>query len=148
MSNKFESALQLIGKDTKGVWKWVTSQQGQKVIAVGESIVEAFVPASVGMINLINKYAIEAIKTENLAANAGEQDGSGEQKAGAVISTLTPEVLQFCAANGYSVPDAARIEKGNDLIVEFLNLFGKGTAPSDPATPATSNTLPAATATK
>lgn len=125
------SFLSALGGDIKKVFGWLGSPTGQAIVATGEGIVETVFPAATGIINLINKWATEAIKVEGIAVAAGSGDGSGTQKAAIVLNSLTPEVLDFAKANGLPAPTAATIASINTDIVSILN---KLTGQVSPAT--------------
>jgi hypothetical protein len=130
------SFLSALGKDFKSVFTWLGSAKGQAVISTGEAAVEAVVPAATGIITIANNWLTEIIKTETIAAAAGQQTGSGVQKSAAVISAVTPEVLAFATANKLPAPDATTMQNATNALVAFLNAFGApSTAPSAPAPP-------------
>lgn len=121
-----KSLLGTIGADIKGVFKWLASPTGQRVIAVGEVGLELAVPGLTGIINIANRWMAEIFKTEALAAGAAQQTGSGLDKAAITITVLTPEILAFAKQNGFAVPTADKIQKANDALVAFMNaLDGK-----------------------
>jgi hypothetical protein len=97
-----KSLLGTIGSDIKGVFKWLASPTGQRVIAVGEIGLEVAVPGLTGIINIANKWMSEIFKTEALAAGALQQAGSGVDKAAITITALTPEILAFAKQNGFA----------------------------------------------
>lgn len=122
-----KSLLGSIGSAVKDVFKWLGSAQGQKVIGTGEAIAETIYPGLTGIINIANNWLAEIIKAETLAAAAGQQDGSGIQKAAIATSTITPQIVQFAQANGLPSPTATQILAANNALVAFLNaLSGKG----------------------
>lgn len=122
-----KSLLTTIGNAFKDVFKWLGSSAGQTVIQTGEAIAEAIDPGLTGIINIANTWLNEIIKVETLAAAAGDQVGSGVQKAAMVTTAMTPEILLFAQQHGLPVPTAAKIEAANDALVAFLNaLDGKG----------------------
>ena len=120
---KKQTLLQAIGKDIKGVFAWLGSSKGQAVIATGESLVETVVPQATGIINIANSWMSEIIKDEALAAAAGSQDGTGTQKASAVLTSVTPQVLAFFQQHNLPAPTAEQIENANNALVQFLNAF-------------------------
>lgn len=121
-----KSLLGTLGTAFKDVFKWLGSPTGQKVIGTGEAIVEAIDPGLTGIINIANNWLTEIVKAETLATAAGEQNGSGVQKAAMVTSAVTPEILAFAAQHGLPTPTAAKIQVANDALVAFLNaLDGK-----------------------
>ena len=136
------SFLSALKGDIKKVFGWVGSPKGQAIVAVVEGAAEDVFPAATGAINLLNSWGTEIFKVQSMAESAGAT-GSNTQKAAAVLSTVTPQVLSFAQENGLPTPTAASIQKINDNIVEVLNLL-TGVAPA-PATPAPTPT-PAPTA--
>lgn len=134
------SFLSTIGKDFKAVFTWLGSTAGQAVVGSVEAGVELAVPAVTPAITLINSWMAEVIKVETLSVAAASQTGSSDTKAAAVISTMTPQVLSWAAANGYSVPNSTQISAINTAVVNVLNLLG---ASSTTAT-TTTTTEPAA----
>ena len=129
-----KSILVTIGKDFKGVFAFLGSSKGQAIIATGETLVESVYPPLTGAINLANSWMVEIVKDEALAAAAGQQVGSGEQKAAAVISTITPAALAFAQQNGLPAPTAAQLAAANTALVAFLNAFGEQAATTEAAT--------------
>jgi hypothetical protein len=130
------SFLSTVGKDIKGVFSWLGSSKGQAVVAAGETVIETVLPQATAAINLANNWMAEIIKTESLAVAAGSQTGSGATKSAAVISTITPQVLSFAAANGYPVPNATQITTASNALVLFLNTLGASPTPATTPTPA------------
>ena len=119
----FKTVLSEVGSDVKKVFAWVGSSKGQAVVAAGESVVETVDPALTGIINLANTYITEAVKTEALATAAGQQTGTGTQKAAAVLTSVTPAVLSYAQQAGLPTPTATQIANANTAIVAFLNAF-------------------------
>lgn len=127
----FTSVLSTIGKDVKGVFTWLGSSTGQKIIQTGEAVVEAIIPASAGLITLGNTWMTEAIKTEAIAAAAGASSGSSTQKAAATLLATTPQAIAFAQQYGLPAPTATQLNAANTAIVAFLNAFpGLATAPT------------------
>ena len=118
------SFLSTVGADIKKVFAWIGSPKGQTVVATAEGVVAAIDPALDGVITLANTWIKEAVTVESLSAAAGAQTGSGPQKAAAVISSITPQVLSFCAANNLPIPGATQIAAANTALVAFLNALG------------------------
>jgi len=116
------SILNKIGADFKAVFSWLGSPKGQAVIAAGETLAVSL-GAPAALINVANNWLTEIIKAETLATAAGTQTGSGAQKAAAVLSAVTPQVLAFAQAQGVAAPTAAQIATANDSLVSFLNAF-------------------------
>jgi len=121
-SMSVKTILDKIGADAKGVFAFLSSTKGQAIVATGEGVVEAVVPASTSLINLANTWLAEIVKSETIAAAAGAT-GSSTQKAAAVLSAVTPQAVQFAQANGLSAPTAASLEAANTALVAFANAF-------------------------
>lgn len=127
------SFLSALKGDIKKVFGWVGSPKGQAVVAVVEKAAEDAFPAATGAINLLNSWGTEIFKVQSMA-EAASATGSSTQKATAVLSTITPQVLSFAQANGLPAPTAVSIQKINDNIVEVLNLLtGTTTTTATPA---------------
>lgn len=71
---------------------------------------------------LINATASAVINAETAAIAAGQQTGSGEQKAAMVIATIQKQYEDFATANGIPVIPA-NIQKYVDAVVAALNSF-------------------------
>ena len=127
------SFLSTFGKDFKAVFSWLGSSKGQATVAGVEGVTEAAATvagagAPVGAaLTLINTWGTEIIKTEALAAAAEVQNGTGEQKAAAVMTAVEP-AIQFAAANGLPAPNAANAKIINDALVTALNALGASPA--------------------
>ena len=117
----FKSVLSTIGADVKKVFAYITSPQGQAVIATGEAAVIAIDPALAGLFAVANTTLTEVIKVESLAAAAGSQTGTGPQKLTAVVSAVTPQVLAYAQQNGLASPTSASIEAAVNGVVAFAN---------------------------
>jgi hypothetical protein len=126
-----QTFLQKLGADFKKVFSWLGNPNVQKVIVAGEAVGEAVAadvsPALAGISPILNSWTQEIFKAESLAAAAGAQNGTGAQKAAMVLSSVTPQVLQFAAANGLAAPTGAELQSANSLLVQFLNTL---TAPA------------------
>ncbi len=118
-----KSVLDKIGADAKDVFAFLTSGKGQAIVAAGEAVVETVVPGTTGFVTLANTWLTEIVKSETLAAAAGEQQGTGTQKASLVLSAVTPQALQFAQANGLPAPTAAKLVEANTALVAFANAF-------------------------
>lgn len=129
------SFLSAVGKDFKAVFSWLGSTKGQAVVGTGEAVVEAIVPGAAGAITLANSWLSEIIKTETLAAAAGQQSGTGAQKAASVITSITPEVLNFASVNGLPTPTADQISTASTALVTFLNTLGAPVSATPEPTP-------------
>lgn len=117
----FSSVLQTIGKDVKSVFTWIGSAQGQKDIQLGEAAVETAFPVTTGFFAIANTILAETMKIEALAAAAGTQNGTGAQKAIAVVTSVTPAVLNYAKANGLPTPTATQIQAAVNAMVAFGN---------------------------
>lgn len=126
----FKSVLQTIGGDAKKVFAFLGSPKGQAIAQVGEGVAEAVDPALTGVFDLLNNWAVEIFKTESIAAAAGQQNGSGTQKAAAVASAIESQFVAYLQTQGIvSAPTAAEIKTANDYLVGFLNtIAGKGSS--------------------
>jgi hypothetical protein len=123
----FLSGLKVFGTDVEKAFAWFGSPKGQAVVAAGESTVEALIPASVPIVNLFNVWAAKAYNIESLAVAAGKATGSGPDKAVAVLTAVTPDVLQYAQESGLSARTAAQIQTANSALVTFINAM---TAPA------------------
>lgn len=128
--------LKTIGKDILAVFKWIGSPQGQTVIQTGEGVAVAL-GAPAAIINIANYWISKALAVESLSVAAGQQTGSGTTKAAAVLSDVTPYVLQIAKDNGLPEPTADDLAKANDALVAFLNALGSGTAAATAQTAST-----------
>src|SRR5271163_190439 len=132
------SFLSTVVKDAKAGFAWLASTKGQAIVGIAESAVEVAFPPAAPAMALVNTWMAEIIKVEGLATAAGSQSGTGTQKAAMALSTMTPQVLSWAAANGYTIPDSANIYAINTAVVNVLNLLG---ASSTPATATTTTEL-------
>jgi hypothetical protein len=119
------SVLKHIGSDAAKVLVWLGSPKGQATILAGESIVEAVYPAATGLIYLANSGLSEIIKLEALGAAAGSAPGTSVQKGAAAVAALTPQVLAYAEANGYSKPSGDQVQQMINLLVAFGNVLTK-----------------------
>jgi len=122
------SFLSAIAKVPKAIFGFLASSKGQALIQTGEGVAVAIDPALAGIITLANSWIGRALTVEALATAAGQQQGTGTQKAAAVMNAITPQVLQY-------FPNARQdqIAKANDAIVAFLNAFDAPATPGQPA---------------
>jgi hypothetical protein len=130
------SFLSTVVKDAKAGFAWLASTKGQAIIGATEAGIDVAFPEAVPAIALVNTWMAEIIKVEGLATVAGAQSGTGVQKASLALSTMTPEVLTWAAANGYSIPDSANIAAINTAVVNVLNLLGASSVPATTTTTA------------
>jgi hypothetical protein len=121
------SFLSKFGHDAKAVFGWLGSPRGQAVIGTAGVVAEAF-GAPVVLVNMAETWIQRVVTTEALAQAAGEQAGSGTQKAAAVINQMTPVVASY-----FPGATQEQMKKANDAIVAFLNAFDLPTTPTTPA---------------
>lgn len=89
------------------------------VIRSAATVADILLP---GFAGLINATATAVINAETAAIAAGQQSGTGEQKAALVIAQIEKSYTDFATANGIPViPD--NIRKYVDAIVAALNSF-------------------------
>lgn len=122
----FLSGLKAFGMDIEKGFAWFGSPKGQAVVATGEAVAIA-AGAPPAIITLFNSWAAKAYNVEALAVTAGKAAGTGADKAAAVMTAVTPEVLQYVQQAGVSARTAAQIQAGNDALVAFVK------AMTDPA---------------
>jgi hypothetical protein len=139
------SFLSTVVADAKKGFAWLASPKGQAIIGAAEAGVEVAFPATAPAMALVNTWMAEIIKVEGLATVAGAQSGTGVQKASLALSTMTPEVLTWAAANGYSIPESANISAINTAIVNVLNLLGASSTPATPTTTVTTASIATST---
>lgn len=113
------SFLSTIGKDIKGVFAWLGSPKGQTVIHTAEAVVVAVDPALASIVNIVDSWITKIITTEALAAAAGQQDGSGAQKAAAVLNAIQPEITKY-----FPAATSDQLTAANTALVAFLNALG------------------------
>ena len=121
--------LSAIATDFKRVFAWVGSPKGQAVITGVEGVILSVDPALSGIFSLANSWMNKVLTTESLAAAAGQQNGSGTQKASAVLVAMGPEISKY-----FPTATAAEISNANNAIVAFLQAFN--TVPTLVPTPA------------
>jgi hypothetical protein len=131
------SFLSTIGKDFKAVFAFLGSQKGQTIVSAAEGVGEAIATAAglgapvQAAFTLLNKWGTEIVKTEALAAAAGQQEGSGPLKAAAVLSQIGPE-LAWAQSQGLGATSAANIALINDSLVTILKALGATAPPVAP----------------
>lgn len=113
------SFLSTIGKDIKSVFNWLASPKGQNVVHAAEGAVVAIDPALAGIVGIVDSWIEKIITTETIAAAAGQQDGSGTQKAAAVLNAMQPEINKY-----FPGATAEQIQNANAGLVTFLNALG------------------------
>jgi len=139
------SFLATVVKDAKAGFAWLASTKGQAIVGVAEAAVDVAFPPAVPAMALVNTWMAEIIKVEGLATATGSQSGTGTQKAAMALSTMTPQVLSWAAANGYTIPDSANISAINTAVVNVLNLLGADATPTTPTTTVAASSEPAST---
>jgi hypothetical protein len=112
------SFLSSVGHGFKAVFDWLASPKGQAVLVTGGAVISTIDPALAGIVGLAESWIQKVITTETIAAAAGAQQGSGTQKAAAVISAMQPEIAKY-----FPTATATQIEQANASIVAFLNAF-------------------------
>jgi hypothetical protein len=130
----FLSGLKAFGNDIEKVFAWTNSTQGKAVVSIVEGAVESFVPQTIPLVNLINSWGQKAFAVEALAVAAGQSSGNGAQKAAMVISSITPEVLQYATDSGLSPRTADQITAANTALVTLIKAL---TDPPTVTTPPT-----------
>lgn len=123
----FLSGLKVFGTEIEKAFAWFGSSKGQIVVAAGEGLLEGVVPASTPIVNLFNAWAAKAYNIEALAVAAAKATGTGAEKAAAVLTAVTPDVLQYAQQSGVSARTAAQVQTANTALVTFINAM---TAPA------------------
>ena len=117
------SFLSAIKGDIQKAVAWLASPTGKAIVTAGEGAVEDVFPGATALIGIINTWVQKAITVETLAEAAGQNSGSGTQKAAIVINDLTPVILADAKTAGLPAPTAAVISEVNDAVVTILNLL-------------------------
>jgi hypothetical protein len=112
------SFLKAIAKVPLAVFHWISSSQGQAIITAGEGVAVTLFPQLAGVVNLANAWVHKIIVTETIAEAAGSADGTGAQKAAAVLASIQPEIAKY-----FPTMTAAKIAEANSHLVAFLNAF-------------------------
>jgi hypothetical protein len=123
MANEFVTVLEKVGGEAKKVLSWFASTKGKQIVSAVETGIELEVPASVGVINLVNTFGEEVFKAEMIGVAAGDTADTNSGKAAMVLSTVTPQILSFAQAQGLNAPTADKIAAFNDQLVAFFNAF-------------------------
>lgn len=123
----FLSGMKVFGTDVEKAFAWFGSPKGKVVVAAGEGLLEAAVPATIPAVDLFNIWAQKAYTVESLAVVAGKSTGTGADKADLAISSITPDVLQYAQQEGLSTRTAAQIQAANAAVITFINAM---TAPA------------------
>lgn len=124
----FVGFLKHFGSDAKKVLGWLASPKNQNIIRtgviVGESVINSAEPALAGLAPIVNGWMEEIFKAEALGQAAGAGADTNTQKAAAVLSSVTPQVIAFATANKLSIPTGDKLQAANDALVAFLNALG------------------------
>jgi len=112
------SFLNAIAKVPVAVFHWIASSKGQAVIQAGEAVAVSMFPQLAGLVGITNSWMQKIITTETIAAAAGAQDGTGTQKAAAVLAAIQPEIAKY-----FPAMSAEKIADANAHLVAFLNAF-------------------------
>ena len=124
-----KSVFETIGGDVKKVFSFLGSPKGQAIIGAGEGLAETVDPALSGIFSIANNWLTEIFKAESLAAAAGQQDGTGPQKAAMVSQTMVPQVIEWLRSQGIVTnPTAADIGIANTALVTFLKALSGPTS--------------------
>lgn len=145
----FKSFLSAIGHDAVTVFKWLGSTQGQTEVQVVEgaaaAVTSAVNPAAglalTGIEALINAGLKQVVSIETVSVEAGQQSGSGAQKASAVASAAAPQIQATLQALGVPNPTAAQIQSIGSVVATSLANIVNAFPP--PATPAPAPAAPA-----
>lgn len=116
----FLSGMKVFGTDMEKAFAWFGSPKGKVVVAAGEGLLEAAVPASIPVVDLFNVWAQKAYTVESLAVAASQAKGTGADKAVLAISSITPTVLQYAQAEGLPARTTAQIQTANDAAIAFI----------------------------
>lgn len=120
--------LKAIAKPFTSIFHFLASPKGQALISTGEAIVTTIDPALAPMIALGNSWMDKALATEQLAATAAANTGTGTQKAALVMAAMGPEIAKY-----FPTATATEISAANDAIVAFLQAFSVPAAPAPAA---------------
>jgi hypothetical protein len=124
----FLSGLKVFGTDIEKAFAWFGSSNGKAVVAAGEAVVEAVAPASTPLVNIFNAWAAKAFNVESLAVAAGQNTGTGPQKAALVMAAVAPDILQYAQEAGVSARTAAQIATANTALIAFIDAMTSPTA--------------------
>lgn len=98
-------------------------QIGTAVAVAAEPAVAIFLP---GIKDLFNSTVDHIVTAEGTAAAIGQQNGSGAQKAAAVIQALEPTLMDWGVKNGVTITPEQK-QKWLDGSVALLNIFSAPT---------------------
>ena len=115
MTNRFLSFLEAAGRDFK--------KRLDVILPIaetaGEAAVAMFIPA---LGPIFNNTVHAVVVAEQAAAAAGKQNGSGAQKAAAVIGLIGPLIKVALEDAGKAADDAA-VQRYLDAVVTILNII-------------------------
>lgn len=124
----FKSALSWVGHEAGAVFSWLASDKGQTTVATIEGAVTAGVtavdPAAgaalAGIVSLVNVGLKQVVSAEVLSVAAAQQDGTGAQKAAAVVAALSSEVSATLQSLGVKQPTSAQVQSISQVIATSL----------------------------
>lgn len=117
----FLSGLKVFGSEIEKAFAWFGSPSGKTIVAAGEAVLEGVIPATAPIVDIFNGWAAKAYTVESLAVAAAKTNGTGTDKASMVISSVTPQVLQYAQQQGLSPRTAAQIQTANNAVIAFIN---------------------------
>jgi hypothetical protein len=121
-----KSFIKAFAADFKKVFSFLGNRKVQLAIVAGEKLAEQAVPALALLSPLIDSWTTEIFKVQAISAAASQPDGNGLQKSAAVISTLTPQIVQFAEANKLPTPTGDKLLQANTALYNFLEILGGG----------------------
>lgn len=147
-----ETFLSKLGQDLKigfrEVFGWLGSSQGKAAITsaevaaevIGGAVNPALAPTIAGVSSLVNAGIASAVNAEALAAAAGQQAGTGTQKAAAVTAVLSSQAGSFLKSVGVSDATDAEVQSLATVIgtasANILNAIPARATGTTNATPA------------
>ena len=97
----------------------------EKVFKIGETVAKDVEPLVdtlfPGFATMFNGIVTEAATVEAAAVSANAQSGTGAQKLAAVVSAVSPSIINYAAANGLAAPTATNITNIVNSAVTVLN---------------------------
>jgi hypothetical protein len=138
----FKSFLSGVVHDAGKVFSFLGSTQGQSTIATVEGAaagVATVVNPTAGnelqsVSSLVNQGLREVVTVESVAAQAGQQSGTGTQKAAAVTAALAPNIEALLKSLGVAQPTADQVQRVGQAvstgIVGILNELPHNSASS------------------
>lgn len=114
----FKSFLSAVGHDAAKVFTFLGSTQGQATIAGVEAdanVVATAVNPALGVAlpaieTLFNNGLKQVLSVETVAAAAGQESGTGAQKAAAVATAVAPNVAALLQSLGVAAPTSAQVQ--------------------------------------